>query len=118
MITGVHALIFTSEPEAARAFLRDVVEFPSIDVGGGWLIFALPAAELGVHPAEGENRHELFLMCDDIEATVAELRARRVEFAGEIEDAAFGRVATMRIPGGELRVYQPRHPSPLIRASE
>ncbi len=113
MITGVHALIFTSEPEAARAFLRDVVELPSVDAGGGWPIFALPPAELGVHLAGGENRHELYLMCDAIEATVAELRARGAEFVGGIEDAGFGRVATMLIPGGELRVDEPRHASPL-----
>ncbi|MGD0834292.1 MAG: extradiol dioxygenase [Candidatus Dormibacteria bacterium] len=113
MITGVHAIIFTSEPDAARAFLRDVVGLPSVDAGSGWLIFALPPAELGVHPADGENRHELYLMCDAIETTVAELRARGAEFSGGIEEAGFGRVATMLIPGGELRVYEPRHASPL-----
>jgi catechol 2,3-dioxygenase-like lactoylglutathione lyase family enzyme len=112
VITGVHALIFTSEPDAARAFLRDVLGFPSVDAGGGWLIFELPPAELAVHPAEGEGRHELYLMCDDIEETVTQLRAKGAEFKGDIEDAGFGRVTTMWIPGGELRIYQPRHASP------
>jgi len=115
VITGAHAIIFTSEPDAARAFLRDVVGFPSIDAGGGWLIFELPPAELAVHPAEGENRHELYLMCDDIEETVASLRTKKAGFTGEIQNAGFGRVATMRIPGGEMRIYQPRHASPLAQ---
>jgi catechol 2,3-dioxygenase-like lactoylglutathione lyase family enzyme len=114
VITGAHAIIFTSEPDAARAFLRDVLGFPSVDAGGGWLIFELPPAELAVHPAEGANRHELYLMCDDIDETVTSLRAKSAEFIGDIEDARFGRVATMRIPGGALRIYQPRHASPLF----
>jgi hypothetical protein len=91
--------------------------FPSVDAGSGWLIFELPPAELAVHPGGGENRHELYLMCDDIEETVASLRAKNAEFNGEIEDAGFGRVATMRIPGGEMRIYQPRHTSPLTQTS-
>ncbi len=117
MITGAHAIIFTSEPDAARAFLRDKLELESVDAGDGWLIFALPPAELGVHPADGPARHELYLMCDDIDDTVRELSGRGVEFIGDIATAGFGRVATMRIPGGELRCYEPRHPSPLNRQS-
>jgi catechol 2,3-dioxygenase-like lactoylglutathione lyase family enzyme len=117
MITGAHALIFTSEPDAARAFLRDILGFPAVDAGGGWLIFELPPAELAVHPTDGDNRHELYLMCDDIEATVTQLRAKNVEFSGHIQEAGFGRGATMRIPGGELRIYQPRHASPLTGSS-
>jgi predicted enzyme related to lactoylglutathione lyase len=111
MITGVHALIYTPAAEEVRTFFRDVLEFRSVDAGGGWLIFALPPAELGIHPA-GANSHELYLMCDDIEATVAELRAKGVEFSGPVADAGFGRVATIALPGGsELALYEPRHPT-------
>ena len=116
MITGAHAIIFTPEADAARAFLRDVLQLDSVDAGGGWLIFALPPAELGVHPDDGTPRHELYLMCDDIDETIAELRARGAEFEGDVENAGFGRVATMKMPGGRLRVYQPRHASPLNQA--
>lgn len=119
MITGSHAIIYASDPEAARAFFRDVLELPFVDAHGGWLIFKLPPAELGVHPA-GEDvgppgdspsgLHELFLMCDDVEATVSELEARGVEFSGPIEDQGFGRIVRLRVPGaGEVGLYEPRH---------
>ena len=112
MITGVHALIYTRDAEAVRAFFADVLELPSVDAGGGWPIFALPPAELGAHPADGDDRHELYLMCDDIDATVAELRAKGVEFTAPVADTRFGRVTRLRIPGaGELAVYQPSHPT-------
>jgi predicted enzyme related to lactoylglutathione lyase len=114
MITGVHALVFNSDADAVRAFFRDVLGFDSVDAGGGWLIFALPPAELGVHPAEGAQAgtHELYLMCDDIEGTVAELKAKGVEFSDGIEDQGFGLVTRFKIPGGaELALYQPRHPT-------
>jgi catechol 2,3-dioxygenase-like lactoylglutathione lyase family enzyme len=114
LINGAHALIFTKNADGTRAFFRDVLGFPSVDAGGGWLIFALPPAELGIHPDEGADRHELYLMCDDIRATVEELRGKGVEFTGPIRDEGFGQVAWARIPGGgELALYQPRHPSPL-----
>jgi catechol 2,3-dioxygenase-like lactoylglutathione lyase family enzyme len=113
VITGVHALIFTREAEALRAFFRDVLEFPSVDTGDGWLIFTLPPAELGIHPDEGQARHELSLMCDDVHATVAELKRKGVEVIRPISDEGFGLVTSMRIPGGdELTLYEPRHPSP------
>jgi hypothetical protein len=113
MITGVHALIYTTDAEQDRAFFRDVLEFPSVDAGGGWLIFALPPAELAAHPAEEGGRHELYLMCDDVQATVAELKAKGVDLAASITHEGFGLVTAIRLPGGgELGLYQPRHPSP------
>lgn len=116
MITGIHALIFNQDAQAVRAFFRDVLGLASVDAGGGWLIFALPPAELGVHPTEASEtgRHELYLMCDDLLATVAELQAKGVEFRKPIEDQGFGLVTWLTIPGGaELALYQPRHPTAL-----
>ena len=111
---GVHAIIFTRDAEGVRAFLRDVLELPSVDAGGGWLIFALPPAELAAHPAEEDGRHELYLMCDDIKATVAELKAKGVEVSDEISDEGFGLMTSLALPGGgELALYEPRHASPL-----
>jgi glyoxalase/bleomycin resistance protein/dioxygenase superfamily protein len=108
-ITGTHALLYTSEPEQLRAVLRDVFGWDHVDAHDGWLIFALPPAELGVHPAEAPS-HELTLMCDDLDATVAELRAKGIEFRGEPENQGFGTVITMVLPGGvEMTLYQPRH---------
>ena len=113
MITGAHAIIFTRDADALRAFLRDALGFRSVDAGGGWLIFELPPAELAAHPAEEGGRHELFLMCDDVHATVAELEERGVEFSGPISDEGFGLVTAIKLPGGgELGLYEPRHPSP------
>jgi hypothetical protein len=108
-ITGAHALLYTSEPEALRSVLRDVIGWKCVDAHDGWLIFALPPAELGVHPAEAPA-HELTLMCDDLDATVTELRAKGIEFRGEPEDQGFGIVMTMVLPGGvEVLLYEPRH---------
>lgn len=114
MITAAHALVFSEDAEATRSFLRDVLELSSVDAGGGWLVFKLPPAEVGVHPEEGlaGAHHELFFMCDDIEATVAELEAKGVELASGIEDEGFGRIVRFRLPGaGEMGIYQPRHPT-------
>jgi catechol 2,3-dioxygenase-like lactoylglutathione lyase family enzyme len=114
MITGVHAIIFTRDAEADRAFFRDVLDLRSVDAGGGWLIFALPPAELAAHPSDVDNRHELYLMCDDIVATVEELRAKGVEFTRGVTDAGFGLLTAFRLPGGgELHLYEPSHPTPL-----
>jgi predicted enzyme related to lactoylglutathione lyase len=114
MITGVHAIVFGTDAEAVRAFFRDVLELPSVDAGGGWLIFALPPAELAAHPAEEGGRHELYLMCDDIHATMAELEKRGVEFGHPISDEGFGLLTTIKLPGGgELGLYEPTHSSPL-----
>jgi catechol 2,3-dioxygenase-like lactoylglutathione lyase family enzyme len=115
VITGVHAIIFSRDAEADRAFFRDVLDLPSVDAGGGWLIFALPPAELAAHPTEGNSRHELYLMCDDMGATVEELRAKGVDFIKEISDEGFGLMTALRLPGGgELSLYQPSHASPLF----
>ena len=112
-ITGVHALIFTERADELRAFLRDVLGFPAVDAGGGWLIFALPPAELAAHPTEGAGHRELYLMCDDIEATVEQLKSKGVEFTGPISDEGFGLLTALRLPdGGELGLYEPRHPLP------
>jgi len=113
VITGVHAIVFSREAEQVRTFLKDVLGLSSIDAGGGWLIFALPPAELAVHPADGDGRHELYLMCDDIHATLAELRGKGVEVARDVSDQGWGLLAAIRLPdGSEFPIYQPRHPSP------
>ena len=107
-ITGVHGLFYTSEPEAVRATLRDVFGFPSVDAGGGWLIFKLPPAELAVHPADA-GAHELYLMCDDLDATVATLAERGVTCTPST-DEGWGILTSIRLPGGgTLGLYQPRH---------
>jgi catechol 2,3-dioxygenase-like lactoylglutathione lyase family enzyme len=118
MIAGVHALLYADDPEAARAFLRDVLGLDSVDVHDGWLIFALPPAELAVHPTRGNDRrsgeHQLWLMCHDIRRTAADLEARGVALASPIADERFGLVTSIEVPGaGEIGLYQPRHASPL-----
>jgi predicted enzyme related to lactoylglutathione lyase len=113
MITGVHAIIFTKDADAVRAFFRDVLEFPSVDAGQGWLIFALPPAELAAHPTVEAGHHELYLMCDDAHTTVDELKRKGVEFSRPISDEGFGLMTAIRLPGGaELGLYEPRHPTP------
>ena len=113
MITGAHAIVYSRDADADRAFFRDVLGFPSVDAGGGWLIFALPPAELAAHPADAGGRHELYLMCDEIESTVAELQAKGVEFTAPVSDQGFGLLTSIRLPGGgELGLYEPRHPIP------
>jgi hypothetical protein len=110
-ITGVHALFYTPQPEAVRAVLRDVFGWTNVDMGGGWLIFALPPAEVGIHPAEASH-HQLSLMCDDLDATVAELRAKGIEFRGERGTENWGYTMTMVLPGDlEVLLYQPLHPT-------
>jgi predicted enzyme related to lactoylglutathione lyase len=114
VITGMHAIVFSSQTDKVRAFFADVLGLPSVDAGGGWLIFALPPAELAVHPANGESHHELYLMCDDIHVTLAELRGKGAEVAREVSDQGWGLLAAIRLPdGSEFPIYQPQHPSPL-----
>ena len=113
MITGLHAIVYSEDAEAVRAFLRDTLELDWVDAGRGWLIFAAPPAEIAAHPAETSGRHELYLMCDDITATVAELEAKGVEFVAPVTDQGFGLMTTLKVPGGgELGLYEPRHPLP------
>ncbi len=113
-ITGIHGVIFTKDADGARAFFRDVLEFSSVDAGDGWLIFALPPAELAAHPTDKNARHELYLMCDDINATVEELKHKGVKLTRPITDEGFGLMTALELPGGdELPLYEPRHPTPL-----
>jgi predicted enzyme related to lactoylglutathione lyase len=113
VITGMHAIVFSAEAEQTRAFFADVLGLSSVDAGGGWPIFALPPAELAVHPAEGGGRHQLYLMCDDIHATLADLQGKGAEVAQEVSDEGWGLLASVRMPdGSELPIYEPRHPSP------
>lgn len=114
MINGAHAIIYSGDADADRAFFDEVLGLRSVDAGGGWLIFALPPAELAVHPAEaGTASHELFLLCDDIEATANQLEEKGVSVERPLVDQRWGRLAYIRLPsGGRLGIYQPRHAQP------
>jgi predicted enzyme related to lactoylglutathione lyase len=115
-ITGAHVLLYTPEPEQLRAVFRDVFRWKHVDAGDGWLIFKLPPAELGVHPAEGPTFesgtiHQLSLMCDNIAATIQELRGKGVIVQGEPVDEGYGITVVLTLPGGvEVMLYEPRHP--------
>jgi hypothetical protein len=115
LIRGVHTMFYSSEAEALRAFLRDKLGFSYTDVGGGWLIFDLPEAEMGCHPADNgkaalAGTHDISFYCDNIEQTVAELRTRGVEFTGPVTDQGYGLVTHFKMPGGvEVQLYQPRY---------
>ena len=121
MITAVHTLVYSDDPEAARAFFRDVLDWPHVDVHDGWLIFRTGPSELGVHPTSKQHggevcsthqHHEISLMCDDIALTVAELGARGAKLTREIRDDGFGLTATLEVPGaGEMMLYEPKHPT-------
>jgi catechol 2,3-dioxygenase-like lactoylglutathione lyase family enzyme len=117
MITAVHAIVNATDAEAARAFFRDTLNLPFADAGHGWLIFALPPAELAFHPADSPARdgsHQLYLMCDDLNATIAELKSKGVEFTRGITQERWGSLTALRVPGaGELFLYEPKHASPL-----
>jgi hypothetical protein len=110
-VTGVHAVIYTPEAEELRALLRDAFGWSHVDAGDGWLIYALPPAELGVHPGDLPGQ-EISVMCDEIGATMADLSSKGVAFRGEPEERGWGIVVTMILPGGvEMLLYQPRHPT-------
>jgi len=113
VLTGLHAIVFSPAPDEVHAFFRDTLGLDWVDAGGGWPIYAMPPAELAVHPSSGERHHALYLMCDDIGQALDELRAKGVEIVGEVRDERWGLIAGIRLPdGGELPIYQPRHPSP------
>lgn len=114
MIVGAHAIIYAENPDATRALLRDVLNLPGVDAGDGWLIFRLPPAEVAVHPtdAAASGRHELYLVCDDVDATVADLETKGVEFVAEVSDQGWGLLTAFRVPGGgTIGLYEPRHPT-------
>jgi hypothetical protein len=111
MISGAHMILFTPAADAAREFLRDALGLASVDAGGGWLIFALPPAEVAVHPAEVQSQ-ELYLLCDDLPATMANLAGAGATF-GPVQEQRWGRITLMTMPGGtQLSLYQPSHPRP------
>ena len=115
MIFGAHVILYSKDAEADRAFLREVLGFSSVDAGHGWLIFALPPAEAAVHPAEQNNRHEMYLMCDDLNAEIAALEKKGVSCSA-VHQERWGSITQIQLPGGgALGLYPPRHPSPLTR---
>ena len=112
MISGTHVILYSKDAEADRAFFRDVLEFKFVDLGHGWLIFALPPAEAAVHPSE-EGAHELYFMCDDLKAEMASL-ARKGVNCSKVEEARWGSITKMELPGGgNVGLYQPKHPTAL-----
>ena len=113
MIHGAHVIIYSKDSEADRAFFRDVLNYESVDAGHGWLIFALPPAEVAVHPSKDNDVHELFLMCDDIQALIAEMKQKKVT-CSPIDEQRWGSITRLTLPGGgKLGIYQPKHASPL-----
>jgi catechol 2,3-dioxygenase-like lactoylglutathione lyase family enzyme len=109
VITGAHVIVYSRDADADRAFFRDVLEYPHVDAGGGWLIFKLPPGEVAVHPADAPS-HELFLMCDDLNTTIDQLAAKGVK-CGDVSDETWGLLTSIRLPGGgELGLYEPKHP--------
>ena len=117
MIYGAHVILYSTNADADRAFFRDVLKYPSVDAGHGWLIFALPPTEVAVHPSDENDVHELYLMCDDIDALVAEMKRNEQE-CSPIEQQRWGSIVRITLPGGgKLGIYQPKHPSPLAKRS-
>jgi hypothetical protein len=114
MITGAHSIVYSTNPEVDRAFLADVLGLPSVDAGGGWLIFGLPPAEVAVHPSDRNDVHELYFICEDVEAFVAHMENRGV-VCGPVQNQGWGLLTQVTLPGGgKLGVYQPRHPRPAV----
>ncbi len=111
MINGAHVIVYSKDPEADRIFFRDVLKFPAVDAGRGWLIFALPPAEAAFHPAEKNDQHELYFMCDDLNATMESLGGQKVE-CGPVTQERWGSLTTISLPGGgKVGLYQPKHPT-------
>jgi len=114
MITGVHTLIYTKQAEQVREFFKKTLKFPTVDAGRGWLLFALPPAEMGIHPTDKDGSYDLYLMCDNIEKTVAELTKHGARFPRGITTAGWGKVTAIELPGGlEMGLYEARHPTAL-----
>jgi predicted enzyme related to lactoylglutathione lyase len=119
VISAVHMLVYADDPDAARVFFRDVIGWPNVDARDGWLIFKTGPSELGVHPTSDDRggdswstHHEISLMCDDIQTTALELKAKGAEFADQIRDLGFGLATMLKVPGaGEMMLYEPHHPS-------
>lgn len=113
MINGVHAILFSKQAARTRTFFRDKLGFKSVDAGGGWLIFALPPAELAVHPTRGRTNHELYLTCADIKTTKRRLAAKGVKFEGKVIDAGWGLLTRVKLPDGStIGLYEPKHARP------
>src|SRR5947209_10173669 len=111
MINGAHVILYSTDAEADRNFIRDVLGFPGVDAGNGWLIFKLPPSEIAVHPTDGPGKHEFYLMCDDIEKTLADVTAKGGEISSPVSDQGWGLLASIKLPSGsDLSIYQPRHP--------
>lgn len=111
MINGAHIIIYSKDAEADRSFFKDVLGFHSVDAGGGWLIFALPPAEVACHPGEENDQHELYLMCEDLKATMSALAAKGIQ-CSEVHEPPWGSLTKITLPGGgNLGLYQPRHPT-------
>jgi catechol 2,3-dioxygenase-like lactoylglutathione lyase family enzyme len=111
MINGAHVIIYTKDAESDRAFFRDVLKFPAVDGGHGWLIFVLPPAEGAFHPSEKNDLHELYFMCDDLKSTLESLREKKVE-CGAVKEERWGSLTTITLPGGgQIGLYQPKHPT-------
>jgi catechol 2,3-dioxygenase-like lactoylglutathione lyase family enzyme len=117
MIFGAHVVVYSRDATADRAFLREVLGLSAVDAGHGWLIFALPPAEVAVHPAEGDGRHEFYFMCEDLNAEMSALREKGIP-CSEVQEARWGSITRIRLPGGgEVGLYQPKHPLALTRSS-
>ncbi|MGB9236577.1 MAG: extradiol dioxygenase [Terriglobales bacterium] len=115
MINGAHVIVYSTDPEADRKFFRDVLDFSSVDAGHGWLIFALPPAEVAFHPAEANNVHELYFMCDDLKATKKSLREKNVK-CSDTKEERWGSLTEIKLPGGgRIGLYEPKHPKAISR---
>jgi len=115
MINGAHVIVYSKDPEADRAFFRDVFEFPAVDAGQGWLIFALPPAEAAFHPSDKNDLHELYFMCDDLKATMESLKGKKVK-CGPVQEVRWGSLTTISLPGGgKIGLYRPKHPTTIGR---
>ena len=118
MLIGAHSIIYSTNPDADRAFLRDVLRLPNVDVGEGWLIFGVPPAEVAVHPSDTNDRHEFYLMCDDLVAFVAAMKTHKIA-CGPVQDQGWGVLTQLTLPGGgKLGIYQPRHTRPEAMAEK